>query len=378
MLHIHRWHMQVGAVAVFCALTCGCARSGDHRWPTAKPIISVQALSCDCARSFEQIQRIPPARMSAVHESGLSWNYDGSLIAFPCTDPSGRWSISVSDLSKIYRVARGLPRMARPAMGKGKGLIWWTEDRAVYLANIEHPTVATSEGLPFPVGDLQMSPQQCIAACTVLAIPGPRFAMCSASTKGPAIVGNVDIPVVTLQWSPDGQQVALLRFTTAEEARSRQPQDHLYVYDIKRKELALLVSDRQVLLHSWGWTDRGRSICFAERRPFSPVASRLWKVDVRTGMQYLLADLAGMGSDVQAVRPSPDGSAFLLVVRKVKAQRKLVLLDISKRKCWMIAEGNLWMPAWSPRGDAFAVAVNGNLWLVTRNGLNARCLSPAS
>jgi len=164
----------------------------------------------------------------------------------------------------------------------------------------------------------------------------------------------------------------------------KNPRTHLYVHDLRTRGLAPIVTDRLVLSGSWAWSGDGSCIYFAER-DWTPVAAkRVWKVDLATKAQELLVDFAGLDRFVDLVSPCPDGRALLVVTTefedeaksKLGEERELSLLDLTNKRWWTVARGKLWRPAWSPRGDVFAIAVDGNLWVIERETLKAKRVFP--
>lgn len=371
---VRNWRLLiVCCIAILCSvMRCNtCNAFGE------KPSFDITAFShkkapvLDAAKSRKQING------RVVNNKGIDWSPDRKRLAFTWRDSKRSWGISVTDLSHTNTVASDLTSEPYISLGVGNQLCWWDKlGNLSFLADATTGKVTTTKKLPNTNSIGQVSPN------------GSPLVMVASSDRGsslihletPSLASDVtltfELPVRMIRWSPNGNQLAILRYPSQEAIFNSKLEEYLYIDDLKLNNITPLVTDRQVLRHSWGWTKDSRHIYFAERTLERVKALRVWKVDSVTKKQELIADFASAGINVDAMIPSPDGDALLVVQRKSKDTYELGLIDLIKKKWWTVAKGDLWMPSWSPNGDKFAVSINGNLWVIQRDTLKGQCIIP--
>lgn len=342
-----------------------------------KPSFNIAAFSRGKAPVFNAAKSKKQTKGRVANNKGIDWSRDGKHLAFTWRNSKSSWGISVTDLSHTITVAKDLASEPYISSGVGYQLFWW--DKLGNLSYLEDATtgkVTAVKKLPITISSGQVSPN------------GSPLVMVASSDRGssiiyletPSLVSVVtlafDLPVRMIRWSPKGDQLAILRYPSKEAIFNSKLEEYLYVDDLRLNSITPLVTNRQVLRHSWGWNKDGRYIYFAERTLERVKALRVWKVDCVTKKQKLIVDFASAGIYIEAMIPSPDGDALLVVQRKSKDAYELGLIDLAKKKWWTVASGDLWMPSWSPSGDRFAISINGNLWVIQRDTLKGRCVFP--
>jgi Tol biopolymer transport system component len=193
----------------------------------------------------------------------------------------------------------------------------------------------------------------------------------SVSDRSKISISQHDIGVFASEiiWSPSGESI-VLQETGVVNTR----QYFLRIYDVATAKVSSLVSDLQVLGGSTTWSKNSDSVYFAERD--GTAAIRLWKVGVANKVKHLLLDLKPLHMRIERAVVSPDGDAVLLVRKCAESQYELSLLDMRTKKWWVLATGKFFSPEWSPDGHKFAAAVNGNLWIISRETLEAHQMQP--
>jgi Tol biopolymer transport system component len=342
-----------------------------------KPSSNIAAFSREKAPVFDATKSKKQTKDRVVNNKGIDWSPDGKRLAFTWRDSKSSWGISITDLSHASIVAKGLSSEPYVSLGVGNQLFWW--DKLGNLSFLEDATtrkVSATKTLPSVNSGGQVSPIGNPLAMVTFSDSNQSLIFLETPTLASGIAPVFDFPIRMIRWSPKGDQLVVFRYPNQEEIVNSKLVEYLYVYDLILKSTSPLVTNRQVLQHSWGWTKDGRYIFFAERTLERAKALRVWKVDSITKKQELIVDFASAGINIDAMIPSPDGNALLVVQRKSKDTYELGLINLIKKKWWTVAKGDLWMPSWSPNGDKFAVSINRNLWIIQCDTLKGQCFYP--